>query len=310
MEILTLWTVIEDKQLSQADGEELARHEAVIERGLDTFVEVGAALLAIRDGRLYRAQYGTFEDYCRERWNFTRMRASQLIAAAEVIQNVNNCLQIPMTESQARPLASLPPEIQREAWERAVETAPNGRITAAHVQSVVDEIKGKTRPENIHISDDSYEWYTPLDYIEAARAVMGGIDLDPATSIEAQKEIGADYFYTKEDDGLQNNWFGRVWLNPPYCMPDIEQFTEKAIEAYSMGEISQAIILTNNATDTSWFHHLLVVSGIMCLTKGRVKYWGPNASAARQGQAIFYLGKNQDYFIEKFQQFGTLVKLV
>ncbi len=53
--------------------------ERVIERGLNTFVEVGAALLEIRDGRLYKNDYSTFEDYCRERWGFTRMRATQLI---------------------------------------------------------------------------------------------------------------------------------------------------------------------------------------------------------------------------------------
>ena len=63
------------------------------------------------------------------------MRASQLIAAAEVVGNVNNCLQIPATESQARPLTALPPDAQREVWAAAVETAPNGKVTAAHVQA-------------------------------------------------------------------------------------------------------------------------------------------------------------------------------
>jgi len=60
---------------------------------------------------------GTFEAYCKGEWDFTRMRASQLIAAAGVVKNVNNCLQIPSNEAQARPLAQLPPEKQVEVWD-------------------------------------------------------------------------------------------------------------------------------------------------------------------------------------------------
>ena len=122
---------------------ELDRCEAVIRRGLDTFVEVGTALLKIRDGDLYKRDYSTFEDYCRERWGFTRMHASRMIAAAEVVENVTDRLQIhpPANIEQTRPLASLEPEQQREAWTKAVETAPEGKVTGAHVAKVVEEIK-------------------------------------------------------------------------------------------------------------------------------------------------------------------------
>ncbi len=46
----------------------------------------------------------TFEEYCKERWGFTRMRASQLIAYAKTIENVNQGLQKPTSERQLRPL--------------------------------------------------------------------------------------------------------------------------------------------------------------------------------------------------------------
>ena len=94
----------------------------------------GNALLEIRDSRLYRTSYGTFEDYCRDRWSFNSSRARQLIAAAEtiaILQSDTIVSLLPSTESQTRPLVSLPPEAQQEVWAAAVETAPNGKVTAA-----------------------------------------------------------------------------------------------------------------------------------------------------------------------------------
>ena len=89
----------------------LGECEAVIERGLKTFCEVGEALLAIRDGRLYRITHSTFEDYCREKWDISRFYAHRLIEASTVIENlrllpIGN--KLPETESQARPLTILP----------------------------------------------------------------------------------------------------------------------------------------------------------------------------------------------------------
>lgn len=67
---------------------------------------------------------GTFEAYCRERWGFTVRRAYQIIGAAEVAGNVNNCSQTaPTTESQARPLSKLPPAEQPAAWQEATDKA-------------------------------------------------------------------------------------------------------------------------------------------------------------------------------------------
>lgn len=295
-------------KISNVTTERLIQCESVIERGLHTFIDVGNALLEIRDNRLYREQYSTFEDYCRERWNIQRAHAYRMIEAAKlntILSPIGDIL--PITESQARPLTSLEPEEQITVWQRVVETAPAKGITASHVQDVVDRY---IRPENIHVSDDSYEWYTPAEYIESARLVMGGIDLDPASNTEAQEIVKAGEYFTKTDNGLELSWYGRVWLNPPYCMPEIEQFTSRVIDGYVNGRIDQAIVLTNNGTDTNWFHDLLSSSGIACLTKGRVKFWGPNASGGgpRQGQTIFYFGKDKEAFANEFRKYGIIVR--
>jgi hypothetical protein len=120
-------------QLQLHDDEALAleQHEAVIERGINTFIEVGEALLHIRDERLYRATHTTFEEYCRERWNMSRPRAYQLIDAANIAANLSTGVDIaaPTSERQVRPLAPLSPEDQRTVWAQAVEES-NGEQPA------------------------------------------------------------------------------------------------------------------------------------------------------------------------------------
>lgn len=109
--------------------------EAVVARGQDVFVEVGNALAEIRDSKLYRAQYATFDDYCRMRWNFSRQRAYQLITAAAVVANVSTTVDIlPGTERQARALSRLEPGEQREVWGEIAALAEAGDIDPQDVR--------------------------------------------------------------------------------------------------------------------------------------------------------------------------------
>jgi hypothetical protein len=118
------------------ESTQLAACEAVVERGPQTFYEVGTALLDIRDARLYRATHGTFEEYCRERWNISKAYAHRMIAAAEVVGNLSPIGDKAASESQIRPLAGLDPEDQRTVWEQAVEESGGEQPTAARVEDV------------------------------------------------------------------------------------------------------------------------------------------------------------------------------
>jgi hypothetical protein len=64
-------------------------------------------------------------------------------------------------------------------------------------------------------SSETQEHYTPRDIVEAAREVLGGIDLDPASCLEAQQTVRAERYFTRGVNGLFQPWSGRVFLNPP-----------------------------------------------------------------------------------------------
>jgi hypothetical protein len=136
-----------------------------------------------------------------------------------------------------------------------------------------------------------------------ARAVFGGtIDLDPASNELAQKTVRAKTFYTAETDGLKQDWYGTVWMNPPYEHPKIQHFTSKLIASYETGHVTAAIVLTNNAGDTGWHQSLAKASSAVFITRGRIKFISPTReySSPTMGQSFFYLGKNPSKFAEVF----------
>ena len=162
--------------------------------------------------------------------------------------------------------------------------------------------------KHVHVSKNSgnNEWYTPYDYIKAAHSTMGGIDLDPASSVKANETVEAAKIYTADDDGRTQQWAGRVWMNPPYAQPLIADFCERLAECYDGGDVSAACVLVNNATETAWFHRLLSLASAVCFPRGRVKFLDPSGKpgAPLQGQAIIYLGNDPRGFCGNFGGLG------
>ncbi len=159
-------------ELGELSDDELSDRlhlERKVERA---FYEAGRSLAEIRGRRLYRNTHQTFEQYCRERFGFTRTAAFYKIAAAQVVDNLltNGSLSdetkmltngyqndemttidvpiLPTSERQVRPLTKLEPSQQREAWLRAVQQAggsvPSGRI----VKDIVEQMRERKKVEN------------------------------------------------------------------------------------------------------------------------------------------------------------------
>jgi phage N-6-adenine-methyltransferase len=178
---------------------------------------------------------------------------------------------------------------------------------AKEILAAAKAIKNRSQKGTTGTGDN--EWYTPEEYLDAARSVLGVFDLDPASSKAAQKLVKAERFYSEEDDGLSQQWNGRVWLNPPYAQPHIVNFIAKLLSEIKASNVSEAILLTHNYTDTEWFHTAASACRAICFTRGRIKFWNPNGDVAAptQGQAFFYFGDNPKKFAEVFASIGVVL---
>jgi len=188
-------------------------------------------------------------------------------------------------------------------FEQHVETVKAGNIEELTTASVLRLSK---MPHVAHNSGVN-EWYTPKEYIEAARATMGGIDCDPASCEKANETVQAKIFYTVEEDGLRQPWHGNVWMNPPYCQPQIEEFAQAFLVRVGQKEVKQACVLVNNATETKWFQQLAQATNLCCLLAGRVRFldaMGQLNGAPLQGQVVLYYGGHGQRFIEIFSLMG------
>ncbi len=152
------------------------------------------------------------------------------------------------------------------------------------------------------------EWFTPKKYLQAARDVLRGIDLDPASCKTANKVVKAKRFFTASDDGLSRPWTCRsLWLNPPFG--DVgPRFVAKLLEEYENQDVKEAILLVNShCTDAKWFQPLF--DYVLCFTDHRSKFWHPSAKRSQptHGSVFIYFGKNPRKFEKHFRNFGAIV---
>lgn len=155
------------------------------------------------------------------------------------------------------------------------------------------------------------EWYTPVEFVEAARAVMGGIDIDPASCAKANETVRAETFFTKEDDGLWQRWEGRVFLNPPGGL--VRRFWSELLGQHHTGIVKQAVwigyslqqLQTLQAADPG----PVAYASAICYPRRRIAFineQGQPSKAPTHANYIAYLGRNKDTFAIHFSQFGEV----
>lgn len=163
--------------LSPEEKSQFEQCETIIRKNLNTFIEVGEALAEIRDNRLYRERYKTFEQYCKQEWDFSRSHAHNQIKGYEAIHNIkmltmvnkNECDQddktiemdqidgihqtviLPQNERQTRPLTKLDnPDDQVKAWNMVLDQLSEGKkLTSFLIGQAVKEVKGETLEKTV-----------------------------------------------------------------------------------------------------------------------------------------------------------------
>jgi hypothetical protein len=149
------------------------------------------------------------------------------------------------------------------------------------------------------------EWYTRPPFIEAAREVLGGIDLDPASCAKAQKKVKAARYFTKENDGLAQEWQGRVWMNPPFSIAN--KFGKKLRQEYDAGNVEAAIMVINSySANTKWFRPFW--NFWICMRTQPAFYKPGHAGNPVVWPAFVYLGPDPTAFATVFGRFGSCVK--
>ena len=130
-------------ELSKPEKDMLTMCEETIQGGIAHFMQVGEALAVIRKARLYKEQFLTFEDYCRERWGFGRYRALHYIQAAETGQNLvtKSHSLAGLNVQQMRLLHPLEPEQQSAAMTKAREIAGKSKLATRHIAAAIKAIQ-------------------------------------------------------------------------------------------------------------------------------------------------------------------------
>lgn len=184
-------------------------------------------------------------------------------------------------------------------------------------------------------SKETVDWYTPREYTDMAREVLGGIDLDPASNPVAQGWINAATYYaldlsqfyadsawkaeklqlelareSRRQLDRQPAWRGRVWLNPPFS--DTAAWVRRLSAEYDAGHVSAAVLLVNSNLGYSWYEELWARCWCCCMRERMrfitIEHGQPvQGGQAKRGQTFAYYGPEPERFDRVFRIIGRIL---
>ena len=268
-----------------AGSSDLALLEGIIERGQQTFVEVGVALMRIHQGGLYKSNYATWESYCKERWGWSRVRAHQLMQASNIVLTaVNDGYDVP-TERHARELARVPAEERPLVMADATHAA-GGQPTATQLRDQVERrIDGKAK------SPGEQAMRTPDPFYSLLNRTFGPFVLDAYASPHNAK---CDRFYTIEQDGNVQPWCDVTFGNPHFKKGErsgMELCLAKAVEEQNRG--IRSCIVGPVGCSQDWFHEY-AIQGTVFAPDTRINFLMPDGTPttnADRDTHVYLFGK-------------------
>jgi len=183
-------------------------------------------------------------------------------------------------------------------WKRLAAEWSDEALTAAAEEMERPSLAGIQARAPGMFTSDTPEWYTPTHIVEAVVAVLGTIDLDPCA--EPERRIPAARHFTVADNGLEQGWRGRVYMNPPYGR-EIVAWIDKLAEEHRYGNVTEAVALVPARVDTTWWRRLPFTE--WAAITGRLAF-SDHENAAPFPSAACYLGPNWQRFREVFAPLG------
>ena len=154
------------------------------------------------------------------------------------------------------------------------------------------------------------ENYTPEYFLAPCKQFLGAIDLDPFSCEIANRTIGANVFFTREDDALTQDWtsFNRKWVNPPYSAKLIDKAIAKTLEYSHIGE---TLLLVNTSSSAKWFQSCMQKCSAYLHPSRRIPFDSPfrtSKGSNRYDQTLFYFGSRPFEFAQALSAIGRAVQ--
>ena len=278
----------------------------LVKRTAHGVIEIGQKLIEVKE----LLGHGNFLAWLEAEFDWAERTARNFMRVAETFKSANFA-DVAVAPSALYLLAA--PSTPEGAKDEVLGYAEAGEeITFSLAKAIVERHRAKNARQALH-SSESFEWYTPKRYVESVREVFGEIDLDPATSDIANQTVQANQIFTVKEDGLLQNWSGRVFLSPPYGFRENESnqklWSAKLIDEFQSGGVGEAILLANAMTASKWFQPLWDYT--LCFTDHQICFYRPDGSVGNQpthASVFVYLGQNRDRFANVFSEFGCIVE--
>jgi len=197
------------------------------------------------------------------------------------------------------------PEEVREAAQEAWQDLESGdeSFNGAHERVKEAESDTKDTPDNDHdldvlTSQETDEWSSPRELVEPIDEAIGGFDLDPCSG--AEESPFAANTYTEGDDGLSQQWQGRVWVNPPYS--GVGEWVDKAANC----DAETVVFLCKGDSSTKWWHRALESATCILAIDHRLSF-GDGDSAAPFASHIFVFGDCPERLSEELRNHGGIL---
>ena len=129
------------------------------------------------------------------------------------------------------------------------------------------------------------EWATPQDFFNQQNSLHGPFEIDVCAN---ETNAKCATFFTKEQNGLEQQWAGKCWMNPPYGK-QIKRWMQKAYESSLNG--ATVVCLVPARTDSGWWHDY-AMKGEITFIRGRLKFGGAMWNAPFPSAVVVFNNKS------------------